>query len=446
MQQNVFMEPAPLIKLAVVTVGALGAALLLSAVLLALFSTTWRTRLWSGARHALWIVPVFGLLLAALGWRVARSQPTTLTLDGGWPRGAALTVPETPWPTTGGQLLVPSTETFIVPTSSLHYRGAPVWWMVGLGVAGVVIALVFAARLLRRHAGTLIPIGGVLAALGLLGGATLTSLAMHEQQVARTVQVQQHLEARRVADALRQREVAALDRSAATVAAAPSQVLDYRGRPPTAPDGSATTVPSAESESPAAAKTADAEIVAYVGRDALGERLTALPAWISSSIEDPDSRVYTSGLWVTTEEADQELARKLAPALSEYFWAQYPQAAGWTPSEVLCVQSGAVARRCYESVPMQLIGEHPHTMHRAYWQVQHTPEAARFLFGNWRPLAVQQRLVWLGGSILLLTLLCGAASAYFRVDAATGGRYRGRLRFAAGAVCVAGGVAAILLA
>ena len=41
--------------------------------------------------------------------------------------------------------------------------------------------------------------------------------------------------------------------------------------------------------------------------------------------------------------------------------------------------------------------------------------------------------------------MCGAASAYFRVDAATGGRYRGRLRFAAGAVCVAGGVAAILL-
>jgi hypothetical protein len=222
-------------------------------------------------------------------------------------------------------------------------------------------------------------------------------------------------------------------------------VLDYRGQPPTVPDGSTATEPSAESESPAAVKTADAEIVAYIGRDALGERLTVLPAWISNSTTEPDARVYTSGLWVTTGEADQELTRKLSPALSEYFWAQYPQAAGWTPSEVLCVQSGAVAQRCYESVPMQF-GDDTHTMHRAYWQVQHTPESAQFLFDNWRPLAVQQRLVWLGGGILLLTLLCGAASAYFRVDAATGGRYRGRLRFAAGAVCVAGGVAAILLA
>jgi hypothetical protein len=446
MQQNVFMEPVPAVRMAVLAVGALCAVALLLAVLLAVFSTTWRTRLMSAGRHALWIVPVFGLLLAAVGWRFARSQPATMKFDAGWPRGATLTVPETPWPIRDGQLLVPSTETFTVPTSTVHYRGAPISWLIGLGVAGVVIALVFAARLLRRHAGALIPVGGVLAALGLLGGAMLTSLTIHEQRVARTVQVQQQLEARRVADVLRHRELAGQQRSVAPVSVAPSQVLDYRGRPPTVPDDSATTAPSGESESPAAAETTGAEIVAYVGRDALGERLTELPEWVSGSANDPDARIYSSGLWVTTEEADQELARKLAPALSEYFWAQHPQATGWSPSEVLCAQSGAVARRCYESVPMQLIGEHSHTMHRAYWQVRHTPESARFLFDNWRPLAVQQRLVWLGGGVILLTLLCGAASAYFRIDAATAGRYRGRLRFATGAVCLAGGVAAILLA
>lgn len=444
MQQHVFMamEPAPLIKLAVVTAGGTGAVLLLAAVLLAVFSTTWRARLSTAAWHALWIVPVFGLLLAALGWRVARSQPTTPTLDG--PAGAKLTVPETPWPTADGQLLVPATETFTLPTSAAPHRAAPMWWMAGLGVAGVVIALVFAARLLRRHAGALIPVAGVVAALGLLGGAMFTSLAMHEHQAAQTVQVQQQLEARRMADVLRHRELAAQERSVAAVAAAPSQVLDYRGRPPGVPAGPASTAPT-KPETPPVTETAGAEIVAYVGRDALGERLTALPPWVSSSTIDADARVYTSGLWATTEEADQELARMLSPALSEYFWAQHPQAAGWTPSEVLCIQSGAVAQRCYESVPMHF-GDHAETMHRAYWQVQHTPEAARFLFDNWRPLAVRQRLVWLGGGILLLTLLCGAASAYFRVDAATGGRYRGRLRFAVGAVCVAGGVAAILLA
>jgi hypothetical protein len=85
-------------------------------------------------------------------------------------------------------------------------------------------------------------------------------------------------------------------------------------------------------------------------------------------------------------------------------------------------------------------------MHKAHWQVARTPEVARFFFDKWRPLAVQQRLIWAGAAVGLLTLIFGALGAYYRLNAATAGRYRGRLRFATGAVCIAGGLAAILLA
>jgi hypothetical protein len=248
---------------------------------------------------------------------------------------------------------------------------------------------------------------------------------------------------RAVEDSVRQQQYARmqLHQANGAVEPRPSQVLDYRGKPvvehpveapPTAesPDGSPAT-----------------EIVAYVGSIPTGQRLTELPPWVTEKPNDDDSlpRTHTSGLWVTADEADQELLRHVAPELQHYFWSEYPAAAGWSPSPEMIVPSGAVARRCYETVPVQF-GEHTQTMHKAHWQVARTPEVARFFFDKWRPLAVQQRLIWAGAAVGLLTLIFGALGAYYRLNAATAGRYRGRLRFATGAVCIAGGLAAILLA
>jgi hypothetical protein len=165
----------------------------------------------------------------------------------------------------------------------------------------------------------------------------------------------------------------------------------------------------------------------------------------TSNGDDSLPRTYSSGLWVTTEEADQELLRTVAPELRQYFWSEYPAAARWSPAPELIVPSGAVARRCYETVPVQF-GEHTQTMYKAHWQVARTPDVARFFFDNWRPLAVQQRLIWAVVAVGLLTLIFGALGVYYRLNAATGGQHRGRLRFATGAVCVAGGLAAILMA
>jgi len=293
---------------------------------------------------------------------------------------------------------------------------------------------------MRRHAATMIPAVGVAAGLALVGTGLLVSLTAHERQVAQA-QLARQVQMR---DALRQDQVAMFQaRSPAAAAEShPSQVLDFRGKPVTdqpADPSSAAATPS--KDSPAT------EIVAYVGSIPTGQRLTELPAWVAETSRGDDSltRTYSSGLWVTTQEADQELLRHVAPELQQYFWSEHPSAAGWSPAPELIVQSGAVARRCYETVQVQF-GEHTQSMYKAHWQVARTPEVARFFLDNWRPVAVQQRLIWVGAAIGLLTLIFGALGAYYRLNAATGGQYRGRLRFATGAVCIAGGLAAILLA
>jgi hypothetical protein len=85
-------------------------------------------------------------------------------------------------------------------------------------------------------------------------------------------------------------------------------------------------------------------------------------------------------------------------------------------------------------------------MYRVYWQVQSTPAVRDFFLASWRSRAQEQRLVQAGIGFGLLTLLFGSAAGYYRLDNATGGRYRGRLRLAAAAIAVAGGVATALLA
>jgi hypothetical protein len=436
MQANPFFG-----KLVLLAAVAMCGGLCLTAGVLALVSPAWRSRLGRIALHALWIVPVAGLFCAALSWRMhhARSQavpPIT------WTSPTPLTVPATPWPPAEPSLQFPRTETFQVPTTTLRYSFSPTWGLIALAGIAVALAGVFAWRFMRRHTATMIPVAGVVAALALVGAGLLAVVAIRERQVAHA---QLAAEVRMLAtrDAVHQKQLAAMQSRqwARSGEPRPSQVLDYRGNPVVE-----QPVQSADVELPVENPPAT-EIVAYVGSIPTGQRLTELPAWVTATSNGDDSlpRTYTSGLWVTTDEADQELLRHVAPELQHYFWSEYPAAAGWSPAPEMIVPSGAVARRCYETVPVQF-GEHTQTMHKAHWQVARTPEVARYFFDKWRPLAVQQRLVRAGAVIGLLTLVFGALGAYYRLNAATAGRFRGRLRFATGAVCIAGGLAAILLA
>ncbi len=442
MQQDLFLQNPPIaIRLALLAAIALCSGLCLTAGVLALVSATWRSRLARIALHALWIIPVVGLFVAAISWRMHHVR-TQVGPSAAWVPPAPLVAPSAPLPVKEELFQLPRTETFQVPATTIRYSFAPTWGLIALAGVLVLLAGGFAMRFLRRHAATMIPVAGVVAALVIVGAGLLASFAAlghRESQVRLTAQQ----EMRAIREDLRQQQYARMQLHQATVTGEPrpSQVLDYRGKP-VVEQPVETSSPEPQVDNPPAA-----EIVAYIGSIPMGQRLTELPAWVTENSNGIDSlpRTYSSGLWVTAEEADQELLRTVAPELQQYFWSEYPAAAGWSPAPELIIPSGAVGRRCYETVPVQF-GEHTETMHRAHWQVARTPEVARYFFDNWRPLAVQQRLVWAGAAVGLLTLIFGTLGAYYRLNAATGGRYRGRLRFATGAVCIAGGLAAILLA
>lgn len=435
MQADLF-SPVKLVMLVAVAVSG---GLCIAGAVLALLSPTWRSRLGRVALHALWIIPVAGLFFAALSWRVhhARSQAVpTIT----WTTPTSLTVPETPWPPAEASITLPRTETFQVPTTTIRYsllRGG----LIALTGVAVMLTIGWSVMRHRRHQTTpMIQVAGVAAALAILGTGVLGAFLVMDQREAE-LRLARQQELRAIGDAMQQQRARLhVQQSITAGGMRPSQVLDYRGKPVVEQPVQAAPAAESPDNSPAT------EIVAYVGSIPTGQRLTELPAWVTEKLDGDDSltRTYSSGLWVTTEEADQELLRKVAPEVQQFFWSEYPAAAGWSPTPELIVPSGAVARRCYETVPVQF-GEHTQTMHKAHWQVAHRPEVARFLFDNWRPLAVRQRLIWAGVGVGLLTLIFGSLGAYYRLNAATAGRYRGRLRFATGAVCVAGGLAAILL-
>jgi len=68
------------------------------------------------------------------------------------------------------------------------------------------------------------------------------------------------------------------------------------------------------------------------------------------------------------------------------------------------------------------------------------------VYAQSRAQTVNQRLQVLGGGLALVTLLLGTVSTYLRLDDATGGKYRTRLKFAAAAVLAAAGMTAMVIA
>jgi hypothetical protein len=80
-------------------------------------------------------------------------------------------------------------------------------------------------------------------------------------------------------------------------------------------------------------------------------------------------------------------------------------------------------------------------MHRAHLRLEFSPQLRSALVDFWRTDAVDRRLLALASLVGLATLMLGTAACYFRIDAATGGMYRGRLKLAAVSVIAAGSLA-----
>jgi len=80
-------------------------------------------------------------------------------------------------------------------------------------------------------------------------------------------------------------------------------------------------------------------------------------------------------------------------------------------------------------------------MYRAHFRYDFTPQLHDALSTHWRGQTIEHRIGILGGMLGLVTLMLGTAAGYFRLDDATGGKYRGRLKLAAALVVTAGGLA-----
>jgi hypothetical protein len=305
-------------------------------------------------------------------------------------------------------------------------------------------------RLARSRPALLIPIAlfglVAIAALLIVG---LYSVRLESSEAALRAEKQQELQT--LAAALHRHQaaptapVASAD-SASPTAPAATQVLDWRGTSDEQP---------AENHVDHAADTEEAddpslELVAFVGRDVVGQRLPNLPDWVH---DDPEfhrlvgerREVLVSDQWATLEEADAQLTNLAATKLSEYLAVEHPSAVGWMPDAEAIVQSGAVTRRLHEASTLP-IGEFNPSLYRVYWELELTPDVRAELLEAWRPVAVQQRITWLGIGIGVITLVFAALGLILRRGSGTPQQRRAMGPATVVAAVIAAGAATLMLA
>lgn len=298
-------------------------------------------------------------------------------------------------------------------------------------------------RLTARRPVLLVPIGFGL--LVLLGGVVAVPLYFHRlenAESARRAQIRAELET--IAAALKEYH-----------STQPVRIEDHSLLMPDS-DGSREVAGLSEPEnthgveSPAGDQPS-LELVAFTGRDIVGEPLIELPDWVDDepvvdSLTGAARKVLVSDQWATAEEADAQLTALTAAELSRFLAAEHPEAAGWLPDTAAIVQSGAVTRRVQETSTLP-IGEFNPALYRAYWQLELTPTVREQLLDAWRPFAVSERLSWLGAGLAALTLLFAVLAAILRFGGVRASRGRPVLSKATiAALIITAGAAALLLA
>lgn len=180
------------------------------------------------------------------------------------------------------------------------------------------------------------------------------------------------------------------------------------------------------------------------------------PPWAQDATLRRSNRVVTIVLHHSA--ATREIAeRELAAAVRELLRGEYPGEFGGaalgriSPELVkrhLLARPPAV-RKWRESVSLQTFdGEKPtaardasQTIPQVYWQVDLSEERRAAL----KAAMVAPRLWTVGAGVGLLALIFAAVAVYFRLDAATDGRYRTRLKLATTSLLTAAGLLATAL-
>lgn len=172
-----------------------------------------------------------------------------------------------------------------------------------------------------------------------------------------------------------------------------------------------------------------------------------VPGWMDETPqfqEGTESLVISSKQYSTVASAIDEIEELALMKIKEHFHRHYPYRGSWTiPPRVVDFRSNddVFAERHIEQVERKMAG-HMVDMYRAHALLKLSPQLRAELHPVWRDQIVEQRLWTLGGLVALVALSVASIAAYLRLDAATGGSYRRRLKLATVSLIVAGGLVA----
>ncbi|WP_298865596.1 hypothetical protein [uncultured Gimesia sp.] len=156
-----------------------------------------------------------------------------------------------------------------------------------------------------------------------------------------------------------------------------------------------------------------------------------LPDWVVTGLENTKQNqsnllessrpVFQSGLFATREEAMQDALSKAMQQLQANLLLRYPQ----YKSNLWRLNPELIRQSAYRKVHYQTV-EHDfgnvlksgepfkQDMYRAYLEVEDSPVIRQALLTKWKRNIGNERTVWLGGGLGLITLLCAGIAVYLR--------------------------------
>lgn len=180
-----------------------------------------------------------------------------------------------------------------------------------------------------------------------------------------------------------------------------------------------------------------------------GEGDAARPDWLDQKQVslDTDAHVVQGNPELTPHEAVTSALRAAGKVVKERFNAEYGDLGEWEVPLPTVEQYAARDRYIepYQIKTPAFPEGNPDvpTMYTAYLLVDTSPDTLGHFYEPWKERVVQQRLWAFGGLFALVTLIIGTTAGYLQIDGASKGAYRGRLKLAAVALIVAGGLALV---
>lgn len=167
------------------------------------------------------------------------------------------------------------------------------------------------------------------------------------------------------------------------------------------------------------------------------------PRWEQETriVEGRELHSLSSQRFATLAEAEEQATGQLLSRIQAHFQNQFPMDVN-SARLIEIVNQFAVKDFVGEVIDKYDFGNGiTAKMYRTHLRYDFSPQLHDAFSAHWRKSTVEHRIGILGGMLGLVTLMFGTAAGYFRLDDATGGKYRKRLKLAAALVVAAGGLA-----